>query len=141
MTTLRAAVAALLLLGLSALAPVLAGLGLVTAVAPLVRYATMPGRPLPSGAVVALLCVVAAIVTLGYGVLGVARAGVLPPSVPLRRSDAPALWRIMKECAGAAGSRAPTEIRLTLRAGADVVEDTWALGLIPGSRRLYLGLP
>lgn len=61
--------------------------------------------------------------------------------VPATEEGEPALWRAVREIAAEVGTRAPDEIRLTDEVNASVSEDARLLGLRPGTRRLYLGLP
>ncbi|GAA3861496.1 M48 family metallopeptidase [Saccharothrix violaceirubra] len=65
----------------------------------------------------------------------------LADTVAVAERDAPDLWRMVVECARLLGTRAPTELRLTDEAGAAVEEDARLFGLVPGTRRLYLGVP
>jgi Zn-dependent protease with chaperone function len=51
------------------------------------------------------------------------------------------LWARIQEIAAQVGTRPPTELRLINAVNAGVVEDTRMLGLLPGRRRLYLGVP
>ncbi|GAB2605150.1 hypothetical protein Aab01nite_79010 [Paractinoplanes abujensis] len=64
-----------------------------------------------------------------------------PEGLLLTREHAPDLWRLVGDMAVAAGTRAPDEIRLVPEVNAAVTEDTKWLGLIEGTRRLYLGVP
>ncbi|MEU4155968.1 M48 family metallopeptidase [Actinoplanes sp. NPDC026670] len=64
-----------------------------------------------------------------------------PEGLLLGPEQAPDLWRTVREMAAEAGTRAPDEIRLVPEVNAAVSEDTKALGLIAGTRRLYLGMP
>ncbi|GIE83395.1 hypothetical protein Aph02nite_93450 [Actinoplanes philippinensis] len=64
-----------------------------------------------------------------------------PEGLLLSHEQAPELWRTVREMAAEAGTRAPDEIRLVPEVNAAVSEDTKALGLIGGTRRLYLGMP
>ncbi|MER5204656.1 M48 family metallopeptidase [Streptomyces sp. NPDC002825] len=61
--------------------------------------------------------------------------------VPVTEADEPRLWAAVRELAGLVGTRAPDEIRLTADMNAAVTEDARLLGLLGGTRRLYLGLP
>ncbi len=56
-------------------------------------------------------------------------------------ADAPALCALVAGLAAAVGTAPPAEVRLTAEANAQVSEDARLLGLVPGTRRLYLGLP
>ncbi|KQT02027.1 M48 family metallopeptidase [Cellulomonas sp. Leaf395] len=72
----------------------------------------------------------------------VARARPAPDEGPtLTPADAPALWEAVRELAAAAGTRAPDDIRLLPDVNAAVSEDTRLLGLVGGTRHLYLGVP
>ncbi|MFB7467921.1 M48 family metallopeptidase [Streptomyces sp. NPDC056224] len=53
----------------------------------------------------------------------------------------PALWEAVRDVARQVGTRAPDEIVLIEAVNAAVSEDSSLLGLRPGTRRLYLGLP
>ncbi|MFD9107536.1 M48 family metallopeptidase [Streptomyces bottropensis] len=64
-----------------------------------------------------------------------------PPGLPVTEADEPALWRTVRELAAAVGTRAPSRIVLTADVNAAVSEDARLLGLLPGPRHLYLGMP
>ncbi|MBM2614423.1 M48 family metallopeptidase [Actinoplanes sp. LDG1-06] len=64
-----------------------------------------------------------------------------PEGLLLTPQQAPDLWRLVGDMAVAAGTRAPDEIRLVPEVNAAVSEDTKMLGLVAGTRRLYLGVP
>jgi Zn-dependent protease with chaperone function len=53
----------------------------------------------------------------------------------------PALWAEVNAIAEFAGTRAPDEIRLVPQVNAAVSEESRWLGLVRGTRRLYLGVP
>ncbi|MFI1800288.1 M48 family metalloprotease [Streptomyces sp. NPDC020379] len=53
----------------------------------------------------------------------------------------PLLWSTVREVAEAAGTRAPDELLLTGDVNASVTENARLLGLLPGRRRLYIGVP
>ncbi|WP_369146154.1 M48 family metallopeptidase [Streptomyces sp. R44] len=61
--------------------------------------------------------------------------------VPVTEAEEPRLWAAVRELAALVGTRAPDEIRLTADMNAAVTEDARLLGLLGGTRRLYLGLP
>ncbi|MBA2808617.1 M48 family metalloprotease [Streptomyces sp. KM273126] len=63
------------------------------------------------------------------------------PGRPVTEADEPALWRTVRELAEQVGTRAPSRIVLTADVNAAVSEDARLLGLLPGPRRLYLGIP
>ncbi|MFS0700570.1 M48 family metallopeptidase [Cellulomonas sp. 179-A 4D5 NHS] len=64
-----------------------------------------------------------------------------PVGVLTSRDDAPALWALVEELAEAATTPAPDEIRLLADVNAGVSEDARLLGLLPGRRYLYVGVP
>ena len=61
--------------------------------------------------------------------------------LPVTESDEPELWRTVRELADEVGTTAPSRIVLTADVNAAVAEDARLLGLRPGPRRLYLGVP
>ncbi|MFE0644649.1 M48 family metallopeptidase [Streptomyces sp. NPDC058877] len=61
--------------------------------------------------------------------------------LPVTEAEEPRLWAAVRELAEQVGTRAPDEIRLTSDMNAAVTEDARFLGLLGGTRRLYLGLP
>ncbi|MFF2199320.1 M48 family metalloprotease [Streptomyces sp. NPDC058145] len=64
-----------------------------------------------------------------------------PPGIEVTEADEPRLWALVRELAAATGTRAPDRIVLTADVNAAVSEDARLLGLRPGPRRLYLGVP
>jgi Zn-dependent protease with chaperone function len=76
-------------------------------------------------------------VFLLYGVTGRPRDA----SAVISRAQAPALWHRVDRLARRTGTRPPAELRLTGQANAGVVEETRWLGLIPVTRRMYVGIP
>ncbi|MFF9086864.1 M48 family metalloprotease [Streptomyces sp. NPDC014991] len=63
------------------------------------------------------------------------------PGIPVTEADEPRLWALVRDLAAAAGTRAPDRILLTGDVNAAVSENPRLLGLLPGPRRLYLGVP
>lgn len=77
-----------------------------------------------------------------WAVIRTARpAAVREDGVTVTRRGAPELWDTVEELALGVGTRPPGHIRLTAEANASVTEDAPLLGLAPGRRVLYLGLP
>lgn len=76
-------------------------------------------------------------VFLLYGVTGRPRDA----SAVISRAQAPDLWQRVDCLARRTGTRPPAELRLTCEANAGVVEETRWLGLIPVTRRMYVGIP
>ncbi len=62
-------------------------------------------------------------------------------ALPVTEIDQPELWHAVRSLADRSGTRAPDEILLTGEVNAAVSEDARLLGLLPGRRRLYLGVP
>ncbi|MBH1935512.1 M48 family metalloprotease [Streptomyces sp. AV19] len=75
--------------------------------------------------------------TLALG--GTGRADVA--GLPVTDAEQPELWRTVRSLAEHVGTRAPDVILLTGDANAGVREDARLLGLLPGPRRLYVGVP
>lgn len=88
---------------------------------------------------VGLISVTAA---LGYAVL-IRSVGLENPFgwVEVSRTDAPALWNFLGLVAEQTGTRCPQRVRLTAAANAEVREDAYLLGLMPGERVIYIGIP
>ena len=85
---------------------------------------------------------------LGFGgaiVVGAKRAFFFkaeePNGVRLDEHQAPELWAEVRRLAQAAGTRPPDDIRILAEVNAAVSEDSKLLGLIPGRRHLYIGMP
>lgn len=62
-------------------------------------------------------------------------------AIPVGPAEAPQLWQLVDELAEQVGTAAPAEIMLTTEANAAVTDNTRLLGLFPGHRCLYLGIP
>ncbi|MGW3266837.1 M48 family metalloprotease [Streptomyces sp. NPDC001056] len=63
-----------------------------------------------------------------------------PPGLSLTPREQPELWRHVRELAERVHTRPPGEIRIVPGAVAMVQEDARMLGLVPGERRLFLGV-
>lgn len=89
-----------------------------------------------------LLPLVVALGAVGVGLWKAIRTRNEPaPGLILGEREAPQLWAMVRELAGAVGTRAPDEIRLVPEVNAAVSEQSRLLGLIGGRRTLYVGLP
>ncbi|MFG2940055.1 M48 family metalloprotease [Streptomyces sp. NPDC048282] len=64
-----------------------------------------------------------------------------PAGIVVTEADEPRLWALVRELASATGTAAPDTIVLTGDVNAAVREEPRLLGLRPGPRRLYLGVP
>ncbi|MET9609263.1 M48 family metallopeptidase [Streptomyces sp. NPDC006512] len=88
-----------------------------------------------------IVCVVLAIpIVRGMFMLRTPKSEPLP-GIPVTEAQEPALWQAVRDIAAQVGTRAPDEILLIDEVNAAVAEDARMLGLLPGTRRLYLGLP
>jgi Zn-dependent protease with chaperone function len=65
----------------------------------------------------------------------------LPNGVRVEPAQAPQLWATVRDLANKVGTRAPDEIQLVAEVNAAVVENTRWLGLIGGRRFLLVGTP
>ncbi|MFH8379889.1 M48 family metallopeptidase [Kitasatospora sp. NPDC018058] len=63
------------------------------------------------------------------------------PGVSVSRAEQPALWARVQQLAQESGTRGPDEVRLVAQVNAQVCEDVRLLGLLPGRRRMELGIP
>ncbi|MEU6243690.1 M48 family metalloprotease [Streptomyces sp. NPDC047024] len=73
--------------------------------------------------------------------LRVGRLGPVPEAVRVGPDDHPALWEYVRAAAEAVGERPPDELYLTAEMNAGVSEQSRLLGLLPGRRRMFVGLP
>ncbi|MEV5773803.1 M48 family metallopeptidase [Streptomyces antimycoticus] len=105
--------------------------------------AAEPGVQTPPMSVVTACAAFAPIVFgMVWAVIRTARPAVSrEDAVTVTRRGAPELWRTVEELALAVGTRPPARIRLTAEVNAAVTEDAPLLGLAPGRRVLYLGMP
>ncbi|MEV8634055.1 M48 family metallopeptidase [Streptosporangium sp. NPDC051023] len=140
MILLRALLALGLLVGLYTLCLVLVLVDL-GAIALLVQDSVSLGKPLPTGAVMMALTTVPALWVLrGLFAFGVWHEPD-PQAVSVTPGQAPALWAVVRQLAEEVGTRPPASIWLTGEVNAAVTEETSLLGLVGGTRRLYVGLP
>ncbi|HEX4225615.1 MAG TPA: M48 family metalloprotease [Pseudonocardiaceae bacterium] len=144
MTTLRGLLAVALLTGVYLVAAGSALLlgGMIVGGAWLM-YAYASGRiDSPAAAIPLLLGSVPVLMAILAGLFAVRRAArPRPAAIPVGPAEAPKLWRLVDELAEQIGTAAPAEILLTAEVNAAVTENTRLLGLLPGHRCLYLGIP
>jgi len=133
--TVRAALAVALLVGFYVVA-----IGIAAALVFLVVEAAMAGV---SGVAIGKLGIIAAIAAFGIfkGLFGRTKDKSGPAGVLVTERDQPALWSEIRDLATAVGTREPDEIRLVPQVNAAVSEDAKFLGLVPGTRRMYIGVP
>lgn len=132
-TTFRAAASLLSLVGFFVLA-----FALIAAV--MVGAFVLPAPPVLRGWLVAVAIAGAIVIISGLWTAAASRAERLP-GVDVTAEDAPELWALAAELSAAAGTRGPDLIRLVTGVRAAVSEDSRLLGLIGGSRCMYLGVP
>ncbi|MEV7009882.1 M48 family metallopeptidase [Streptosporangium sp. NPDC051022] len=140
MILLRALLALGLLVGLYLLCLVLVvvDLGLVVLI---VWDSISLGRPLSGGVVMMAMTLIPTFWVLRGLFSSDTGAGPDPHVVPVSPEQVPDLWATVRELAGEVGTRPPSAILLTGEVNAQVAEETRLLGLVGGTRRLYVGLP
>ena len=69
------------------------------------------------------------------------RLGRAPQAVAVTPEDQPELWEQVRAAAEVTGERPPDELYLVAEVNAGVAEQSRLLGLLPGRRRMSLGLP
>ena len=144
MTTLRGWFALALLTGvyLVAVGSLLVFCGMVVTGALLMWDYANGGIESPALAIPLLLGSVPVSMAILGGLFAVRRA-TRPQlaAIPVGPAEAPRLWQLVDELAEQVGTAAPAEIMLTTEANAAVTDNTRLLGLLPGHRCLYLGVP
>lgn len=134
--TLRALLAVAMLLGVYVLA-----LGVVGALAFGLYEIVVHGF---HGVAVAKLLFVAAVVSIAVGRglwAGLRQPKGGEPGVVLTEQEQPRLWSEVRHLSEQVGTRPPDEIRLVHDVNAAVSESSRWLGLVPGTRRMYVGVP
>jgi Zn-dependent protease with chaperone function len=133
-TTFRAALAVVLLVGFYVLVTALtAGIGVLDYYA--VRYGHAGGFKIAAFATVGGLAMLRGVFVVGR------RQDAEQPGVAVSPRDEPELWRTVTDLAHQVNTRVPDEIRLVPDVNAAVSEDTRLLGLVPGRRHMYVGVP
>ncbi|HEX2284939.1 MAG TPA: M48 family metallopeptidase [Mycobacterium sp.] len=132
--TLRAAVSLCALIGFYVLA-----LGLVAGIAYGGFLLARSGVRL--GAWLALAAAIGAIIVVVQLLVAAFSRPQPKPGRDVTPEDAPELWALVTNLSDAIGTRGPGQIRLVAEANASVTEDSRFMGLIPGPRRMYLGVP
>lgn len=76
-----------------------------------------------------------------YAFLRAGRLGPVPHGVAITQQEQPELWEQVRAAAEVTGERPPDELYLVAEVNAGVAEQSRLLGLLPGRRRMLLGLP
>ncbi|MFE2674980.1 M48 family metalloprotease [Streptomyces hygroscopicus] len=96
----------------------------------------------PTSAIMACAAFAPIVFGMAWAVVRTARPSApREDAVTVTRRGAPELWRMVEELALGVGTHPPAHIRLIAEVNASVTEDAPLLGLAPGRRVLYLGLP
>ncbi len=132
--TLRALLALALLVGLYSLA-----LLLVVFLVALLLVTWSSGHPAVF-TIALLMCGVVGM-TVGSALLGRSSDEAAASGLDVSEETQPHLWRQVQHLAEQLGAIAPDEIRITHDARAAITEDARLLGLLPGPRRMSLGMP
>lgn len=133
-TTFRAALAVVLLAGFYVLvAAITVGVAVFDYYA--VRYGHAGGFKIAAFATLGGLAMLRGVFVVGR------RSDDVQPGVAVTPRDEPELWRTVGELASRVRTRMPDEIRLVPDVNAAVSEDARLLGLIPGRRHMYIGVP
>jgi Zn-dependent protease with chaperone function len=133
--TVRAMLAVALLIGFYVVA-----IGIAAGLVFLVVEAAIVGL---SGFALLKLGVLAAVIAfaIGKGLFGRRKGATEPPGMLVLERDQPTLWSEVRDLAAAVGTRMPDEIRVVPEVNAAVSEDAKLLGLVPGTRRMFIGVP
>ncbi|MEV5709149.1 M48 family metalloprotease [Actinoallomurus sp. NPDC052274] len=134
LTTFRAAVAVVLLAGFYVLVSAITA-GTVFFDFYAVKYGHAGGFKVAALATFGVLAMLRGVFVVGR------RKDEEQPGVAVTPHDEPELWRTVTELAHQVQTRVPDEIRLVPDVNAAVSENTRLLGLIPGRRYMYIGIP
>ncbi|MFD8133608.1 M48 family metallopeptidase [Streptomyces mirabilis] len=94
------------------------------------------------GMVLTVTVLLAAAILRGmFAFLRAGRLGPMPHAVAVTPQDQPELWEQVRAAAEVTGERLPDELYLIAEVNAGVAEQNRLLGLLPGRRRMLLGLP
>lgn len=94
------------------------------------------------GMVLTVTALLAAAILRGlFAFLRAGRLGPVPHGVAVTPQDQPELWGQIQAAAEVTGQRPPNEVYLIAEVNAGVAEQSRLLGLLPGRRRMLLGLP
>lgn len=134
--TVRAVLAIAMLLGVYVLAAAVVG-ALALGLYELVAHGFTGAALLKLGIITLLVSV-----AIGRGLwAGLRHRDGEQPGVVLPEQDQPRLWGEVRHLAEQVGTRPPDEIRLVPDVNAAVSESSRWLGLVPGARRMYVGVP
>ncbi|MGW0871164.1 M48 family metallopeptidase [Streptomyces sp. NPDC002740] len=94
------------------------------------------------GMVVTITVLLALAILRGmFAFLRAGRLGPVPHAVAVTPQDQPELWEQVRAAAEVAGQAPPEELYLIAEVNAGVAEQNRMLGLLPGRRRMLLGVP
>ncbi|MFE0510858.1 M48 family metallopeptidase [Streptomyces sp. NPDC058964] len=94
------------------------------------------------GVILAVTVLLAVVILRGmFAFVRAGRLGPAPQGVAVAPKDQPELWQQVHAAAEATGERPPDELYLVAEVNARVAEQSRLLGLLPGRRRMLLGLP
>ncbi|WP_431676531.1 M48 family metallopeptidase [Kitasatospora sp. KL5] len=94
------------------------------------------------GMVLTVTVLLAVAILRGMSVsLRAGRLGPVPNAVAVTPEEQPELWEQVRAAAEVTGERPPDELYLVAEVNAAVAEQTRLLGLLPGRRRMLLGVP
>jgi Zn-dependent protease with chaperone function len=133
-TTFRAALAVALLAGFYVIVAAFTG-GIAVFDYYAVRYGHAGGFKVAAFATLGGLAMLRGVFVVGR------RRDADQPGVAVTPREEPELWRTVTELAARVQTRVPDEIRLVPDVNAAVSEDARLLGLIPGRRHMYVGVP
>lgn len=134
LTTFRAAVAVVLLAGFYVLVTAITA-GTVVFDFYAVKYGHAGGFKVAALATFGVLAMLRGVFVVGR------RTTEDEPGIAVTPRDEPELWRTVAALAHRVRTRVPDEIRLVPEVNAAVSENTRLLGLIPGRRSMYIGVP
>jgi Zn-dependent protease with chaperone function len=132
-TTFRAALAVALLAGFYLLVAAFAGLA--------VTLDVFEASHLNAAAVRGVVLLNIGVLVVLRGTFVVGRRGAQPAGVVVTAREEPELCRTVAALAARVRTRAPDEIRLVAEVNAAVTEESRMLGLWPGKRIMYIGMP
>ncbi|MEU3555152.1 M48 family metallopeptidase [Streptomyces fragilis] len=105
------------------------------------RAAGARGSLAQGAALTASLLLAVAIVRGMFAFLRAGRLREERQAIAVAPDDQPELWALVRAAAEATGEQPPDELYLDARVNASVAEESRLLGLLPGRRRMHIGVP